>query len=460
MVKLDMKNRKAKKKKKAIRKHVKKEVKPLSSTMRRAVNVYPVFTEKERESIIGTMELYGEAFEDFSSYCIFNRTTSKKALQNTVYQTFRALHSEFPSALLQSVRNQARESVKSFNENHPDRKFQFVPSLKEHCTMRYTLRAVSLRGNLLTFSTVNKRIRKLIEIPEFFRKKFPKEDGWKFNSACIGIDYKGRIFVTLVFTKEAPEQEELPKDKEELEKITKGHDRGAYNPLSDSDGNIYNSKHTSGVKRRYAYDRKTCQEKGTRSSKRRAKALSGKEARFVKDANHCMSKKAVSDESTRVHVLENLSGMDKQKEKGKKGKKTRKIISRWSYSQLGFDMRYKAQERGKRVEFIAPEYTSQECSQCGNIDKNARKKGEYHCKKCGLRMQSDVNASKVIKKRWINNYTFPPAVDNGLKERQAAVSQPGRSDESQAHPEMDGVPLVNDSGNGDVLVEQHSRPSL
>ena len=213
------------------------------------------------------------------------------------------------------------------------------------------------------------------------------------------------------------------------------------------------------MKRRYAYNRKTCQEKGTRSSKRRLKALSGKEKRFVKDANHCMSKKAVSEESIRVHVLENLNGMEKQRVKGAAGKKTRKIVSRWSYAQLGFDMRYKAQERGKRVEFVDPEYTSQECSRCENIDKNARKKGEYHCRKCGLRIQADVNASKVIKKRWIKNYTSLPA-GTGLKERQAAVNQPGRSDTSQAHPGMDGVPLVNDFGNGAVLVEQRLCPSL
>ncbi len=442
------------------RKQVQKPIRPLPDTMRRSVRIYPEFAPNERESILSTMALYEEAFDDLSSYCVFHRTASRKKLQADVYPYFRAVHSEFPSALLQSVRDQATEGIKSFNENNPERKYRVSPKLKGRSTMRYTLRAVSLRGSLLTLSAVGKRIRKLIGIPGFFLERYPKEDGWKFNSALVGIDYKDRIYITLVYTNKAPEKMELPKNPEELEKVTRGHDRGAYNPLADSDGKIHDSRHISDVKRRYAYSRKACQEKGTRSAKRRLKALSGREKRFVRDVNHCMSAEEISDDSVRVHVLENLSGMEKQKERGAKGKKTRKLISRWSYSQLEFDMRYKAQAKGKRVEFVDPGYTSQECSRCGTIDRNARDKGEYRCRKCGLRMQADVNAAKVIKKRWILNYTLPLAADNGSKEGQAAVSQPGRPGVCQAHPEMDGVPLVNGSGNGAVLVEQHPCPSL
>ena len=48
--------------------------------------------------------------------------------------------------------------------------------------MRYTLRAVSLRGSLLTLSTVGKRIRKLIGIPGFFLERYPKEDVYEQGS--------------------------------------------------------------------------------------------------------------------------------------------------------------------------------------------------------------------------------------------------------------------------------------
>ena len=341
-----------------------------------------------------------------------------------MYPYFRELHPEFPSSLLQSVRDQATEGIKSFNENNPDKRYHVSPKLKGKCTMRYTICAVALRGNLLTFSTVGKRIRKIVEIPEFFRKRYPKKDGWKFNSALVGIDYKDRIYITLVYTNKAPEKMELPKDPEELAVITAGYDRGTRNPIADSEKNKQDSKESSAVKRRYAYDRKTCQEKGTRSAHRRLKALKGREARFVRNVNHCMSK-GIASNPKKVHVLENLSGMNELKRKGESGKKTRTLLSSWSYSQLEYDIRYKDQALGKYTEFVDPAYTSQKCSNCGSIDKNARHKGEYHCRKCGMRMQSDVNAAKNIKNRWLENYTQPPAVDDGLKAGQVAVNPPG-----------------------------------
>ena len=409
---------------KSKRKRVLKPIKPLSDTMRRSVKIYPEFSPEEWETILNTMALYEEAFDDFSSYCVFKRTTSRKKLQADVYPYCRELHPEFPSALLQSVRDQAAEGVKSFNENNPDKRYHVSPKLKGNCTMRYTLRAVSLRGNLLTLSTVGKRIRKLITIPEFFTERYPKKDGWKFNSALVGIDYKDRIYITLVYTKPAPEKMELPKDLEELAAVTEGYDRGAKNPIADSEGNKQDSKESSAAKRRYDYNRKTCQEKDTRSSCRRLKALSGREARFVHNDNHCMSNR-IANNPKKVHVLENLSGMNELKRKGVSGKKTRTMLSNWSPSQLEYDIRYKDQALGKYTEFVDPAYTSQKCSNCGNIDKNARRKGEYHCRKCGMRMQSDVNAAKNLKNRWLENYTRLPAVDDGLKAGQLAVNPPG-----------------------------------
>ena len=451
-----MKRRK-KKAKKSKKKHVLKPVKPLSDTMRRSVKLYPAFTPKEREAIMGTMELYEEAFDDFSSYCVYHRTTDRKELQSRMYPYFRALHPEFPSALLQSVRDQATEGIKSFNSNNPGKRYRVAPRLRGNCTMRYTLRAASLRGNLLTLSTVKERIRKVIKIPEFFRERYLSDGSWKFNSALIGIDFKGRIYVTFVFTKKAPALAELPEEPEELEKITMGYDRGTKYHLAGSDGKKQDSKKISAVKRRYAHNRETCQKKGTRSAKRRLKALSGKEARFVRNENHCMSKKAASGPE-RVHVFENLSGMNEQKKKGNKGKKTRSLLSNWSYSQLEYDVRYKDQALGKHTVFVDPAYTSQECSNCGNIDKNARKKGEYHCRKCGMRMHADTNAAKVIKKRWLEKNTRLLAAKGSLKDGQAAVILPR---EPSGHPangwSAGAIPQACLEGKAPG---QHSCPSL
>lgn len=42
-------------------------------------------------------------------------------------------------------------------------------------------------------------------------------------------------------------------------------------------------------------------------------------------------------------------------------------------------------------------YTSQTCSECGHCERNNREsQAEFHCKKCGIRMNADLNAAKNI----------------------------------------------------------------
>jgi len=41
--------------------------------------------------------------------------------------------------------------------------------------------------------------------------------------------------------------------------------------------------------------------------------------------------------------------------------------------------------------------SSQTCSECGHCERNNREsQAEFHCKKCGIRMNADLNAAKNI----------------------------------------------------------------
>ncbi|MFD0716875.1 zinc ribbon domain-containing protein, partial [Paenibacillus sp. GCM10027626] len=50
------------------------------------------------------------------------------------------------------------------------------------------------------------------------------------------------------------------------------------------------------------------------------------------------------------------------------------------------------------VEKVNPYKTSQECSQCGIIWKNHRRKDQFQCS-CGYHDNADVNAAFVISRR-------------------------------------------------------------
>ncbi|MCK9407240.1 MAG: IS200/IS605 family accessory protein TnpB-related protein [Methanothrix sp.] len=102
---------------------------------------------------------------------------------------------------------------------------------------------------------------------------------------------------------------------------------------------------------------------GTDSAKRHLKKLSGKEARFHRDVNHCISKKLVAkaiDTSSAI-VLEDLSGI---RERITVPKAQRRKQHNWSFYQLRQYIDYKAAIAGVPLICIDPAYTSQECPIC------------------------------------------------------------------------------------------------
>ena len=60
---------------------------------------------------------------------------------------------------------------------------------------------------------------------------------------------------------------------------------------------------------------------------------------------------------------------------------------------------YKAEEAGSEIIFVDPKYTTQECSRCGVMSKKELWDRKHDCPACGLMMDRDVNAAKVILKR-------------------------------------------------------------
>ena len=386
--------------------------------MRRSITVFPKLTGNEVSSIVETRKQYARAFNMSTECLINNNSTSKRFLHKVQYETIKEECPSLPTGLIQCARDVAVEAVKSWNEKMTELKRRDPkkagrirrPSMKEKCTMRYDVRTVTLRGNQLTFSTCDKRIRTIISIPGFFTERYPDSEGWKLKGANIGIDRKGRVFVNLIYECHDPVIEENKDGK------IVGLDRGVYNIVTTSDGTHYGAKDVRRVKRKYNHVRSELQEKGTRSAKRRLKAISGCEKRFVHDQNHCISKKlANTDGDVSIYVLEDLSSMNMKRLKGKSNKTMRKWLSAWSYSDLEFKLIYKCQRNGIRVEFVDARYTSQKCSECKTIDKASRKGNRYVCRHCGNSMHADVNAAINIRDNYITRVE---------QSGQAAVNQP------------------------------------
>ena len=73
-----------------------------------------------------------------------------------------------------------------------------------------------------------------------------------------------------------------------------------------------------------------------------------------------------------------------------------KSITDVSWNQFLQFLSYKAEEAGRKLGFVNPAYTTQDCYNCGHRDKKELSERTHHCKSCGYRASRDFNAAQNI----------------------------------------------------------------
>lgn len=178
-----------------------------------------------------------------------------------------------------------------------------------------------------------------------------------------------------------------------------GVDLGVTNIAVDSTGEVHSSKTVNNVRFRHRRLRKKLQAKGTKSSRRRLRKLSGKEKRFAKHVNHEISKRIVHKaECTGQGIaLEDLTHI---RSRVKARKPQRVQLHSWSFHQLQSFIDYKAKMLGVPVVTVDPRNTSRTCPCCGYIDKANRKtQDKFLCVDCGYSGLADYVAAVNISRR-------------------------------------------------------------
>lgn len=178
-----------------------------------------------------------------------------------------------------------------------------------------------------------------------------------------------------------------------------GVDMGIVNIATTSDGDNWSGGAVTSRRKKNNRLRARLQAKGTKSAKRLLKHRSKKEARFVADVNHRVSKKIVAEaeRTGRGIAVEDLTGI---RARVRLRKPQRATIHSWAFAQLGAFLAYKAEAVGVPFLTVDPAYSSQECSACGHVAKGNRpNQSTFSCIACGVSLNADVNAGKNLAHR-------------------------------------------------------------
>ena len=246
-------------------------------------------------------------------------------------------------------------------------------------------RDYSFKDDVLSLNTLNGRI--LVKVHNLSRN--PYFDGtWTLGTGKVVRSGKHWFFHVSV-------SKEIPDFQLDQLKHVVGIDRGLRQIITTYDEKgqtrFVNGKSITKKRQHYAKLRARLQAKGTKSAKRRLRALSGRENRWMSDVNHCLSKTLVDTYGKQtLFVLEDLTNVTfdtvhlRQKDQ-------RYAHHSWSFYDLEQKLKYKASLNESQVVLVDAHYTSQRCPKCGSIDKAHRDKTlhQYTCSHCGYTSNDD-----------------------------------------------------------------------
>jgi putative transposase len=261
-----------------------------------------------------------------------------------------------------------------------DKKVQRV--FKPLGAITYDTRILSYKENAVSIWTVNGRLK--VPLVCYRPDWLPFVKG----EADL-ITRRGKFF--LLQTVEIPEE-----GIEDVEEFL-GIDFGVIDIVALSNGKNVSSEWINKYRLKREKIRGSIQRKGTRSSKKLLKRLSGRERSTATLVNHTLSKRIVS-EAKKLGLgvaVEDLKGI--RKAANKLRKKQKGLRHKWSFNQLRGMLAYKSKLAGIPFVAVDPAYTSQICSACGEM--GDRKGKTFSCKACGNTMDADTNAAKNIAAR-------------------------------------------------------------
>ncbi|OLS25385.1 MAG: hypothetical protein HeimC2_18420 [Candidatus Heimdallarchaeota archaeon LC_2] len=372
-------------------------------TLIRTLRIPAKLDENTKNILVKTMEEYSKAVQMGFNYGLSNKTFSRIKIHHGIYKDFRK-QSPLNSQLVINGKNKGVDVLLSqkkrimrkqtSKKKKKKNKIMKLPQVKfsSIIPLRYDYRCstIHLEQRYVSLATISKRVNLTFEIPKYYSKFID----WKFKSFELVYIHK-RFFIHFVVEKTvSPEFLDSPHSG-----LFVGIDRGMRHLAVSSQNQFYSGSRLRASKDKYFRLKRSLQKKGTPSAKSKLKDSSGREKRFQKDMNHCITKDIISKiPANSTIILEDLSYIRKTTKRRRKTRSSREFHS-WAFYQFQMFLDYKAIEKNIEIIYVNPAYTSQECSSCGYILKSNRNGSNFLCKKCNFSLNADLNASHNIKSR-------------------------------------------------------------
>jgi len=354
----------------------------------RLVKTIKVKLDIEAALLLPTIQAYTNSFNYVSKIGFENKRTHSIDLHNLTYKYVRSAFN-LPAQLTCSSRNKASEALNSLRKKKKN--YIICPHSKQQ-SIRYDRNSFSifLDKSEVSLLTISGRLKCKLILSNYHKEYF---QSWKYSTADLVIT-KGKLYLHIAFEKEVTD---TPTNGTFV-----GLDRGISNIAVTSNNKFFTGKHVKRVCKHYRDLRKKLQTVNTKSAKRHLRKISGKERRFKADVNHVISRRIIENLNPGdTIVLEDLTGIRNQRLR----KTVRTLINNWNFYQLEQFLTYKTNAKGIGIEKVPAKYTSQTCSKCGYCARNNRKtRSNFECKKCGFRINADLNASRNIRIKAYDKY--------------------------------------------------------
>ena len=292
--------------------------------------------ESGSKKLLDTMEAFNAACNEIAETCFAEQTASKYTIQQLVYHIIRKKYGLSAQLTIRAI-------AKTCEAYKLNKKVQ--PNFKKHGSITYDARILTFKGlNLqypqVSITTLEGRQLYNLAICAYFAGRTSRVQGQ------VDLVYrKGKFF--LYATCDMPENTPLEPDD------VIGVDLGVKNIIVDNTGTIFSNEKVEQVRVKLHKFRSDLQSKGTKHAKRKLKQVSGHEARFRTDTNHCVSKYFVekAKDTNCAIALEDLSGINSRTTVRKPQRAER--LS-WAFYQLRSFITYKATLAGVPVILVEP----------------------------------------------------------------------------------------------------------